>query len=164
MSTYSLVLDHKLIVNIPIWCHTALESTFNAISTVDTAEMSLCLDFQSTLWQDGQRERPWQLWVPDLTTSSHSPPGERISILPCMLCGMVLVSPAGIRGRSPKKLDTCTIQTGLRQAKHLPIFALDDTNTICKAVAGPPQLTFFRSVVPEGVCHGAVTVNQLLNA
>ena len=44
-----LVLDHKLIVNIPIWCHTALESTFNAISTVDTAEMSFCLDFQSTV-------------------------------------------------------------------------------------------------------------------
>ena len=41
MSLYLLVL----IVNIPIWCHTALESTFNAISTVDTAEMSLCLDF-----------------------------------------------------------------------------------------------------------------------
>ena len=43
---YMLVLDHKLIVNIPIWCHAALESTFNAISTVDTAEMSLC-SFQS---------------------------------------------------------------------------------------------------------------------
>ena len=50
MSTYLLVLDHILIiVNIPIWCHTALESTFNAISTDDTAEISLCLDFQSTL-------------------------------------------------------------------------------------------------------------------
>ena len=43
----------------------ALESTFNAISTVDTAEMSLCLHFQSTLLQHGQRERPWQLPVPD---------------------------------------------------------------------------------------------------
>ena len=50
-----------------------------------------CLDFQSTLWQDGQRERPWQLWVPD---SIHA------SILPCMQCGMVPVSPSGIRGRA----------------------------------------------------------------
>ena len=49
MSTYLLVLDHKFIVNIPILCHTALESTPDAISTVDTAAMSLCLDFQSTL-------------------------------------------------------------------------------------------------------------------
>ena len=49
MSTYMLVFDHKLIVNTPTWCHTALESTFNAIFTVDTAEMSLGLDFQSTL-------------------------------------------------------------------------------------------------------------------
>ena len=164
MSTYMLVFDYKLIVNIPIWCHTALESTFHAISTVDTALMSLCLDFQSTLWQDGQKERPWQLPVPDLTTLSRSPPGEHVSILPCMLCRLVPVSPADIRGRSPKKLDTGAIQTGLRQVKHLPIFALDDTNTVCKAVAGPPQLAFFRSVVPEGVCHRAVTVNQPLNA
>ena len=36
-----LVFDHKLIVNTPTWCHTALESTFNAIFTIDTAEMSL---------------------------------------------------------------------------------------------------------------------------
>ena len=116
MSLYLLVLDHKLIVNLPIWCHTALESTLNAISTVDTAEMSLCLDFQSTLWQDGQRQRPWQLPVPDLTTLTHSPPGEHLSILPCMLCGMVPVSPAGIRGRRSKKLDIGAIQTawGLR--------------------------------------------------
>ena len=49
MSTYMLVFDHKLIVNTPTWCHTALVSTFNAIFTVDTAEMSLGLDFQSTL-------------------------------------------------------------------------------------------------------------------
>ena len=102
--------------------------------------------------------------VQDLTTLSHSPPGEHVSILPCMLCGMVPVSPAGIRGRCPKKLDTCAIQTGSRQVKHLPIFALDDTNTVYKAVAGPPQLAFFRSVVPEGVCHRAITVNQQLNA
>ena len=41
MSTCLLVLDRKLIVNIPIWCHTALESTFHAIFTVDTGEMTL---------------------------------------------------------------------------------------------------------------------------
>ena len=35
MSTYMVVLDHNLIV---IWCHTALESTLNAIFTVDTVE------------------------------------------------------------------------------------------------------------------------------
>ena len=95
---YIVVINRLIIVNIPIWCHTALESTFNAISTVDTAEMSLCLDFQSTLWQDGQKERPWQLPVPDLTTLSHSPPGEHISTLPCKLCGMdqQLISEAGV--------------------------------------------------------------------
>ena len=113
-----LVFDHKLIVNTPTWCHTALESTFNAIFTVDMAVMSLCLDFQSTLLQDLQRERLLQLPVPDLTTLSLSPPGEHISILPCMLCGTVPVSLAGIRGRRPKKLDPCAIQTGLRQVKH----------------------------------------------
>ena len=48
MSTYMLVLDHELIENIPVGCSTALKSTFNAIFTVDTPVMSLCLDFQHT--------------------------------------------------------------------------------------------------------------------
>ena len=54
MSTYMLVFDHKLIVNTPNWCHTALESTFNAIFTVDNAEMRLCLDFQFARWSEGK--------------------------------------------------------------------------------------------------------------
>ena len=49
-----LVSDHKLIVNNPLWCHTALDFTFNAISNVNTAVMSLCLDFQSTGWSEGK--------------------------------------------------------------------------------------------------------------
>ena len=49
-----LVFDHKLIVNTLTWCHTALETTFNAIFTVDTAVMSLCLDFQSAGWSEGK--------------------------------------------------------------------------------------------------------------
>ena len=123
MSTYMLVFDHKLIVNTPTLCHTARESTFNAIFTVDTTEMSLCLDFQSTLWQDGQRERPWQLPVPDLTTLSHSPPGEH-SIQPALhaVWNGASLMPAGIRGRRPKKLDLRNPDT-LRQVTHLPIFA-----------------------------------------
>ena len=38
-------------------------------------------------------------------------PRQHVFILPCMLCNMVPVSPAGIRGRRPKRLDTYTIQT-----------------------------------------------------
>ena len=49
-----LVFDLKSIVNTPTWCHTALESTFNAIFTVDTAEMRLCLDFQFARWSEGK--------------------------------------------------------------------------------------------------------------
>ena len=49
-----LVFDHKLIVNNRLWCHTALNFTFNAISTVDTAVMSSCLDFQSIGWSEGK--------------------------------------------------------------------------------------------------------------
>ena len=149
MSTYMLVFDHKLIVNTPNWCHTALESTFNAIFTVDTAEMSLGLDFQSTLWQDGQRERPWQLPVPDLTTLSHSPPGEHC-IQPALHAVWNGASNASWYQRQASRQAGNTL-TNLC------------TNTVCKAVAGPPQLAFFRSVVPEGVCHRAVTVNQPLN-
>ena len=53
MGQYMLVLDHELIVNIPIWCHTALQSTFNATFTVDMPVMSLCLDFHSAGWSEG---------------------------------------------------------------------------------------------------------------
>ena len=54
MSTHILILDLKLIVNLPIWCHTALESTFNAIFTVDTAVVSLGLGFRSAGWSEGK--------------------------------------------------------------------------------------------------------------
>ena len=49
-----LVLDHILIVNIPMWCRTALQSPFNAIFTADTPVMSVCLDFQSAGWSEGK--------------------------------------------------------------------------------------------------------------
>ena len=49
-----LVFDLKSIVNTPTWCHTALESTFSAIFTVDTAVMSFCLDFQFARWSEGK--------------------------------------------------------------------------------------------------------------
>ena len=54
MSTHMLVFDLKSIVNTPTWCHTALESTFSAIFTVDTAVMSFCLDFQFARWSEGK--------------------------------------------------------------------------------------------------------------
>ena len=40
MSKYLLVLDYGLIADIPIWCKTALSSTFNVTFTGDTPVMS----------------------------------------------------------------------------------------------------------------------------
>ena len=56
ISKYLHVLDQILIADILIQCHTAFQSTFNAICTVDTPELSL--NWISSP-QDGQRERPW---------------------------------------------------------------------------------------------------------
>ena len=49
-----LVFGQQIDCKHSYWCHTTLESTFNAIFTVETAVITLFLDLQSAGWSEGK--------------------------------------------------------------------------------------------------------------
>ena len=104
----------------------------------------------------------WQLPVPDLTTLSHSSPGEHCiqPVLHAVWNGTSNTS--WYQRQASQEAGLALSRQGLgRQHTYLC------TNTVCKAVAGPPQLAFFQ-VSSSRRClsqssHSQPTVNAQLS-
>ena len=143
LSTYMLVLDHKLIVNLPIWCLHLNPLLMQYLLL--TLQKWVCVCIFSPHCYSMVRGKDHGSFQSQIKPLCHIHPQDSTypSCLACsVLCWMVPVSPAGISGRRPKKLDNGAIQTGLRQVQHLTIVALDHQHSL-QGGSRPTTARFF---------------------